>query len=356
MTHTITITLSESAQRAAILAGEPAQIRQYYEVAQEQLPRLLALPWASVDMDGTVKCVLPNDLTIAETVLKAEPRSPIDLSIWGSYASRPMSFDRRPRDAADAIAGAEAALAAVYDWIETQRVEHQAKAQERERTARASAAEWAALPLAWRASTDGVGTCGPTPRSAPEEYRGPLGISGYEWYSRDDLKAHAPEAWAEAEREVERLRAEAKRVRQEQRRAIVVGQGTEEQLERFDAGVLPNDEFVALAEQQLFAPFEGLAAYVPLVESDLDHVEDCQGDPEDDVRFGSSEADRSEWDADEWAGIKRVRAVAEPVSGATSQVREHRAHCRQCQAELYRYGVRVSIEYAGERYDREFAI
>jgi hypothetical protein len=59
MTATITVTLRQEAQRAALLAGEDAAREQTYDVPVEHLPRLLALPWTAVDQAGDASCVIP---------------------------------------------------------------------------------------------------------------------------------------------------------------------------------------------------------------------------------------------------------------------------------------------------------
>jgi hypothetical protein len=109
MPHTLTLSLTDTAQRAALVAGQPAQRVQTYEVPLDLLPRLLALEWARVDADGRAMATIPGLEYLAT---------------------------RRPADAAEALVWAEAIHAARAE-AEVQRQAELA----------ASRAAWATLPL-----------------------------------------------------------------------------------------------------------------------------------------------------------------------------------------------------------------
>lgn len=204
--HTITVTLSDAAQRAAIVAGEPAARTQAYEVPQELMARLLALPWTRVLDDGAAACTVPTTVGYSRETLREPVGTPVDVpNPYSAFGSIAIRAETRPADAAAAIAWAEEALAEIQQAIDERRVAEQAERAERERKARARAEAWAALPLDWRASAKGVGRC--TREPGVEIPDGPLSPSGYTWVPEDDLRAHAPAAYAEAVDETERLRA-----------------------------------------------------------------------------------------------------------------------------------------------------
>lgn len=100
----------------------------------------------------------------------------------------------------------DAALMAAIARISQKREKAEREKAERDAATQRSADGWAALPLGWRASADGVCRCAPITAN-PADYRGPLKTSGHAIYGEDVLRQRVPEAYAEAEREVERLRA-----------------------------------------------------------------------------------------------------------------------------------------------------
>lgn len=112
MSHSITITLSQAAQAAALRAGEPAQREQTYEVPPELVGRLIDLG-ADVGADGEVHFHLgpPSDYVGSERVLT------------------PHALDARPVDACAAIEAVEAVVAAHKAAIAAER-ERQAALRE----------------------------------------------------------------------------------------------------------------------------------------------------------------------------------------------------------------------------------
>lgn len=121
--HAIEILLSESAQRAAILAGQPASARQTYTVPPELLPRLLALPFATITGSGDCVCAAQ----------------------WlggNQYVHPRVKFEApaRPADAEAAIAWAETFEAAESAYL----ARCDAEAAEKRREADARAAKYEA--------------------------------------------------------------------------------------------------------------------------------------------------------------------------------------------------------------------
>lgn len=101
MSTTITIHLTESAQRAALLAREPAHTPQFYDVPEDLLARLLALPMARIADDGAVTCETGPNLTHRwDGALVSTTAAGVD-----------ARASARPTDAAAAIAHAEGAVA-----------------------------------------------------------------------------------------------------------------------------------------------------------------------------------------------------------------------------------------------------
>ena len=89
------------------------------------------------------------------------------------------------------------AFLAALARIEAKKAQYATEKAAREVRERALAAEWAALPLAKRASVNGVCYCMDD---------GKLASSGTVMYDTAILKQHAPEAWDEANQETVRLR------------------------------------------------------------------------------------------------------------------------------------------------------
>jgi hypothetical protein len=165
--------------------------------------------------------------------------------------------------------------------------------------------------------------------------------------------APTPRATAIAEL-AKRTRADAseaaERTNREAHRALLEQHGSPDQSERYDAGVLPEEEFDRVAKSVLFAPLGECATYQSLADADVTHTDDCC---EDRVKFASDEY-TGPLDADEFSRLKEIHAKA--PEGATVEIREHTGSCRSCEAEIRRLGVRVSIVWAGDEYRREFAI
>lgn len=137
--------------------------------------------------------------------------------------------------------------------------------------AKASAAEWASMPIEWRASAKGVCYCRPLGLDAG--YRGPLATTGSNAYDCDDLKKYAPEAWAAACAKRDELAQAAKATKAIADRAILAD---------FIACV-PADALrgalKAYAKGDLAAARKEIEDASPVVifEDDEDEDEDCEG-------------------------------------------------------------------------------
>lgn len=143
--------------------------------------------------------------------------------------------------------------------------------------------------------------------------------------------------------------AEAHRIME---RAMLLGCGTADQVERYDAGVLPTSEFDTVAKRSLFG-WINVPLYVPLKDSDVEHSEHCD---DGEVKFATSHHDGA-LKKGQWETLKRIREAA--PKDAEVEVREHRGYCNDCDHGVIheiRLGVRVSIKWAGETYTREYGL
>lgn len=137
-------------------------------------------------------------------------------------------------------------------------------------------------------------------------------------------------------------------------RDLIGGYGSPDQLERFDVGALPDSERNNLIYPVLFAPLDSFSRYEPI---DADQVADACDCDRTEVRF-SSHNHEGDFTADQWSRLKEIRKAA-PAT-ATVSVREHIGYERGAEGaddpDVRRLGVRVTIEFAGEKFTDEFAL
>lgn len=214
----ITVRLSSAAQRDAARAGLPAQRDQSYE-----LPSTLV--GVALDLGAVVA---PDGAVVLDGYAAVEDAYRTESGGGGGYDG---SLHARPASASDALA----AIRAACDLAAATAVSHRrdAKAREEARVAeeRAKAEKWAALPLAWRVSPQGVCTC---TGAQDGKITGPLMYTGYTVVAHDTVRKYAPDAWAEAAAEFDRLRAriearkaETEAKEREERDAWIAAHGSE---------------------------------------------------------------------------------------------------------------------------------
>lgn len=153
--------------------------------------------------------------------------------------------------------------------------------------------------------------------------------------------------------------------------AEAVKLGDDNQRERFAAGVLPEDELLFLARNELFRPFADMRRWsssgrsgVNLTASAVHHERLCNAKDGSRVTFETTDA--SELGHDEWRTLKSLQELAHVVevhpwmrrSGGkvTIQRHTHWATCDRCKAEAFRSSAKVSIEWAGRVLTREYAL
>lgn len=166
--------------------------------------------------------------------------------------------------------------------------------------------------------------------------------------------------------------------------------GTAEQLERFKAGVLPEEELCTLARGELFKRFEALPRWnsrsnrrsASLHMTDVRHDADCgyrkgEHEPFDmwalrlkangAVRFETTAA--SEMSASDFAKFKAICALVSRVNQELPAVtkldnptpfeavpKTHWATCTMCAREELRHTALISVHWAGRTLSREYRI
>ncbi len=149
--------------------------------------------------------------------------------------------------------------------------------------------------------------------------------------------------------------------------------GTKNQLERFLAGYLPEDELLALARKVLFAPFDGFERWgkdTKVKPFEIQHSPRCPchprvggGSAEVEAEFETAQAGElthAEWEVYRAMGAARDHASKHPwlvgTSSVTTEPLAHFATCRKCEAEASRMSAKVTIEWAGRKLVREYVL
>lgn len=155
------------------------------------------------------------------------------------------------------------------------------------------------------------------------------------------------------EREETRMAEEAEKEMNEHAIRTLLEVAAPALVERFDAGVLPEEELTPIVEDHLFKMFDyptKFARYQLLEEDDIEHLGGCPGFP----KF-KSEPYGGTFAQDEWTRLIEVEEKA--PEDAAVEVREHRAWCGDCLGDITkRYSIRVSRSFAGKVYHRAFAL
>lgn len=145
--------------------------------------------------------------------------------------------------------------------------------------------------------------------------------------------------------------------------------GTDNQRERWAAGLLPEDELLQLARAELFAGFEGMARWHTNevrkeMRAKLHHADTCRTTatlPEFEV------CEIAELGAAEWDTLKKLTLAVSRLNNehewlvrqrgnATLEAFTHWATCIGCEMELARSGAKISIPWAGRTLVREFRL
>lgn len=146
--------------------------------------------------------------------------------------------------------------------------------------------------------------------------------------------------------------------------------GTDNQRERYRAGVLPDDELLKIARDELFRPFEGIPRWNTREARDamvgkIKHGRTCA---RRDIRFEIH--DIGELTANEWDVLKKIEVgfkvvlrhpwlvefIANGTAVPTLRSRAHWLTCATCEGEVVRAQANVSIPWIGVLLVREYAL
>jgi hypothetical protein len=144
-------------------------------------------------------------------------------------------------------------------------------------------------------------------------------------------------------------------------REFIAAYGSENQYERFMAGLLPESELMSLARHHLFAPFAEFRRWAKIEDRDMRHERTCAGG---EVRFITQKPDTLTHD--EWSIFKKIGAAvsvannARPFAAnnitATVELVEHVGRCSACEAEVYGRAASIRIIWAGRPLSREYTL
>lgn len=332
MSAKITIRLTQAAQRAAVLAGQPAAVVQTYEVDPPLLERLLALPMTVIDTGGNVTC----DAT----------RFDGDLVDLGA----------RPVDATAAITEIEAVIGYLRNHKATESARRINAAIERldddERSRRA------ALAVA-RGAVPEEAAYAQVNYLKDDERKDPRWLAAVEAKvlprvdaARVELAAEEAEKAEQARRD-EEARAEQIRVRDRIEADAVEHCGEADQIGRFRDGVLPASELNALLLARNLPPCAGLA-WTPVEPGDLppsDYDDACEHASADHPRvIVESRHPLTELSAAQWALLRAARAFHARHDAEVMPVREViECSSEGCSARVRRNRIRVVLALADGR-------
>jgi len=136
--------------------------------------------------------------------------------------------------------------------------------------------------------------------------------------------------------------------------------GSENQYERMRAGLLPEDELLALARYELFLSFASFRRWEKLNANDVRHERNCNGG---EVKFATTTP--GSLTHDEWATFKQITAAVDAANGgvlngervsATISLVEHVGRCSVCNAETFGRAVNIRIEWNGRPLSREYTL
>lgn len=370
-THTITITLSETAQRAALLAGEPAAQEQTYEVPQELVGELLQLPWAKIDTAGTARCAVPTSLKYGEYALREERA--IDWSSNEYYGRIDLPCDARPADAAAALSWGRTVMATAAAVLAEKR---RAYKQHRDEIARRDAAEAAkkAEELAARAGVqaaaldawerDHAAARAAGLPGSDGELEGFGGGHGDGFGVVEALKPRLQALRAELRRQDDAEKERREAAKASQRHELVRAWGSESQRARLAEGLLPDDERNQIIRERVLAPLSNESHYQPIQSADLERDDDSDSDACDeghDVKCSIEAA--GSLTAERYERLLAIRSAADSAAKAvggqaTVEARLHKCWCRRdgCFDSANRYGARVRIAFGELTVTQEYAL
>ena len=136
---------------------------------------------------------------------------------------------------------------------------------------------------------------------------------------------------------------------------------SDNQRERFAAGLLPEDELLSLARYELFLPFASFRRWDKIDAREVKHERGCSGSAE--IRFVTQKP--ANLTHDEWAMLKAITTAVGAANngilaahGCTASVElvEHVGRCNGCAAEIFGRAASIRIEWAGRPLSREYTL
>jgi hypothetical protein len=107
-------------------------------------------------------------------------------------------------------------------------------------------------------------------------------------------------------------------------------------------------------------PVGSVELYAPLEEKDVEHNDDCT---RHDACGFTSRVFSGPFTAEEWTALKFAKEAIRPLllkhgDQLHVEVRRHEAWCenRHCETAVYRYGLRLMLDWHGMELQRELAI
>lgn len=142
--------------------------------------------------------------------------------------------------------------------------------------------------------------------------------------------------------------------------------GTDDQRDRWNAKMLPEEELLAIARTVLFKPLEHVPRWKRIETGELRHLTHLRlGCNARSVEFSTTPSP-SEMDAQQWAVLNRIKRATETMNRhdwlrmaqATCELEttEHVARCNLCKATVSRLSASVRVPWAGRTLAREYAL
>ncbi len=141
---------------------------------------------------------------------------------------------------------------------------------------------------------------------------------------------------------------------------VVKAHGTPNQIERWSANLLPEDELLVIARTTFFEPFNEYRRWQKLLLQDLQHEKHCTGGH---VAFSTRPP--TDLTHDEWNLLKKIAiTVAAANIGPLREYNveahvepvEHVGVCGRCLAEVYGRAASIRIDWAGRPLSREYTL
>lgn len=166
---------------------------------------------------------------------------------------------------------------------------------------------------------------------------------------RAEMRKQDEEFFAEKKATEEVARAEAAMRRANQIAAWVNERGTDNQIARLQAGVLPEQEIIDLIRDEAYEQLETYKRYTKLKKADV-----CDGDDEYDRHEVSFDVENAEtMTAEEYDTVQVFKKLA---PNATITLRRHIGECEECESKVDRMGIMVEITVGEFNFSREYAV